>query len=62
MKLNWKPVTSLLILSYVYYHFKVSRLVNGNGSLCSFLWLPYVTEQTIIFLPCDFDLLLFFLA
>jgi len=29
----------------------------------SFLWSPYVIGQTIIFLPCDFYLLLFlFLA
>ena len=33
-------------------------------AVCYFssLWSPYVIGQTIIFLPCDFFLLLFFLA
>jgi len=30
-------------------------------SSCGFLWSPYVIGQTIIFLPCDFYLLSFFL-
>jgi len=30
--------------------------------VCSSLWSPYIIGQTIIFLPCDFYLLSFFLA
>jgi len=31
-------------------------------SVISLLWSPYVIGQTIIFLPCDFYLLFYFLA
>ena len=48
----------LLTLSTYLYHHPYLPLSFTPGSRPTFLWSPYVIGQTIIFLPCDFYLLL----
>jgi len=40
------------IVFLIRHYWEIRKMVNGRS-----LWSPYVTGQTIIFLPCDFYLL-----